>query len=64
MADHFISWNQGAGLSPNNLTTGVASTAADQVELRMLDGAELTQADVILAITAMKGYNTTHSVTA
>jgi hypothetical protein len=64
MADHYISWNKGDGISPGNITTGTSSTGTDQVELRMLDGAALTQVQVLLAIEAFEAYITTHSVTA
>ena len=64
MADHYISWNKGDGISPGNITAGTSSTGADQVELRMLDGAGLTQTDVTLALEALEAYIATHSVTA
>ena len=64
MADHYISFNKGDGISPGNLTTGTSSTAGDAVELRMLDGAGLTQTDVTLALEAFEAYIATHSVTA
>lgn len=63
MADHYISFNKADGINPGNLTAGTSSTASDQVELRMLDGAALTQKDVLLALESFKAYTTTHSVT-
>jgi hypothetical protein len=63
MADHFISWNKGDGISPGNITAGTSSTAGDHVELRTLDGAALTQNDVLLALEAFEAYYTTHFVT-
>lgn len=63
MADHFISWNKGDGLSPANITTGTSSTAGDHVELRTLDGAALTKNDVLLALKAFQAYYTTNAVT-
>lgn len=50
MADHYISVKKATGLSPANVTAGTSSTAADHVEVRMLDGAGLTNIDVILAL--------------
>lgn len=64
MADHYISWNKGDALPPGNITTGTSSTAADHVELRTLDGAALTKADVQLALKAFQAYYATNPVTA
>ena len=64
MADHYISFNKGDGISPGNLTTGTSSTGTDQVELRTLDGESLTQTDVRLALEAFEAYIATHNVTA
>ena len=50
MADHFLSVKKSTGLSPANVTAGTSSTAADHVEVRMLDGAGLNNLDVILAL--------------
>lgn len=63
MADHYISWVKGDGLSPANLTTGTSSTAGDPVELRTLDGAGLTKVDVLLALEAFEAYYATKPVT-
>ena len=64
MADHYISWNKGDGISPGNITTGTSSTAADHVELRTLDGAALTKTDVQMALEAFEAYYATKPVTA
>ena len=64
MADHYISYDKGDGISPGNLTTGTSSASTQAVELRMLDGAGLTQTDVRLALEAFEAYIATHSVTA
>lgn len=57
MADHFVSLNRGkAGLTYSDFTTGTASTAADQIELRIKDGAGLTRKDVYLALEALELY--------
>jgi len=51
MADHFVSLNRGEeGFRFNDFTTGTASTAGDQIELRVLDGAGLSKKDVINAL--------------
>lgn len=63
MADHYISWNKGDAISPASITTGTASTAADHVELRTLDGAGLTKLDVQLALAAFEAYYATKPVT-
>ncbi|MBX9920488.1 MAG: hypothetical protein K2Y33_11795 [Mycolicibacterium frederiksbergense] len=63
MADHYISWVKGDGLSPANITAGTSSTGADHVELRTLDGAGLTKLDVQLALDAFQAYYATKPVT-
>ncbi|MGJ4908865.1 hypothetical protein [Bradyrhizobium sp. HKCCYLS2033] len=57
MADHFVSLNRGvSGLTETDFTTGTSSTAADQIELRIKDGASLTKKDVVLALEAFERY--------
>lgn len=63
MTDHYVSWNKGDAISPANITAGAASTAADHVELRTLDGAALTKVDVQLALAAFEAYYATKPVT-
>jgi hypothetical protein len=53
MPDHFVSLNRGeSGFRSNEFTTGIASTAGDDVELRVRDGAGLTKKDVIQILSA------------
>ena len=53
MADHFVSIKRGVtGEKYSDFTTGTSSTAADQYELRVLDGAGSSKKDVILALEA------------
>jgi hypothetical protein len=48
MADHFVSLNRGQdGVAYNRFTTGTSSTAGNDVELRVRDGAGLSKLDVI-----------------
>jgi len=63
MASHYISFDKGDGINPGNLTVGTSSASTEAVELRMLDGAALTQKDVLLALESFEAYITTHSVT-
>jgi hypothetical protein len=55
MADHYVSLNRGVtGFKQNDFTTGIASTAADQIELRIKDGAFLTKKDALTALNAFR----------
>lgn len=57
MADHYVSLNRGvSGFKQNEFTTGAASTAADQIELRIKDGAGLTKKDAVLALEAFERF--------
>lgn len=57
MADHFVSLNRGVpGEKYSDFTTGTSSTAADQIELRVKDGASLTRKDVQLALMAFERF--------
>jgi hypothetical protein len=57
MPDHFVSLNRGEpGFKSNEFTTGAASTAGDDIELRIRDGAGVTKLDVILAVTAFRRF--------
>lgn len=54
MASHYVSVPTAADASNlgtlYNLDTGTSSTAADVIELRVLDGASLSRKDVLLAL--------------
>ena len=53
MADHFLSMNRGqAGGRYSDFTTGTSSTAANDMELRVKDGANVTKLDVQLFLEA------------
>ena len=55
MADHFVSLNRGEqGLTYSDFTTGTSSTAGDQIELRVKDGASLSKKDVVIALGAFE----------
>lgn len=55
MANHFFSINRGvSGMSPVDVTRATSSTSADDIELRVADGASLTRKDVVLALEAFK----------
>lgn len=57
MADHFFSMNRGkSGTSNSDITTGASSTAADDIELRVADAANLTRKDVDLALKAFQRF--------
>jgi hypothetical protein len=57
MADHFASLNRGEqGFKPNEFTTGTASTAGDDFELRIRDGSGATKLDVINALNAFRRF--------
>jgi hypothetical protein len=66
MADHFISLNRGeSGFAQTDFTTGTASTATDQIELRIKDGAGWTRNDAVNALKAFQRFlETTPWVTA
>lgn len=66
MADHYLSVKKGTGLSPASVAAGTSSTAADHVEVRMLDGAGLNNLDVIMALDRIKAHieSNGYSVTA
>jgi hypothetical protein len=53
MPDHFLSLNRGeSGFKSSDFTTGAASAATDDVELRVRDGTGLTKKDVIQILSA------------
>lgn len=53
MSNHFFSINRGKdGFKPNDITQAAASTAGDDIELRLADAASLTRLDVIKACDA------------
>ncbi len=55
MANHYFSINRGkSGFAEVDITKGAASTAGDDIELRVADGASLTRKDVILALDAFE----------
>ncbi len=57
MADHFVSLNRGEqGFKASDFTTGTSTTGTDQIELRVLDGASLTNLDVINALCAFERF--------
>lgn len=57
MADHYVSLNQGEqGFAYSDFTTGTSSTASDQIELRVKDGASLSKKDVIIALEAFERF--------
>jgi hypothetical protein len=57
MADHFLSLNRGeSGFKSSDFTTGTATTATDDVELRARDGAGLTKKDVIQILSAFERF--------
>lgn len=62
MADHFYGVEIGRSLDPSAITVGTSSTAAREVELRTLDGAGLTQMDVLMALEQIKVYIQNHAV--
>jgi hypothetical protein len=50
MPDHYVSINQGeSGFVQTDFTTGTASTAGEQIELRIKDAQGLSKKDVTLA---------------
>ncbi len=59
MSNHFISVNRGKdGFKASDFTTGAASTAGDDIELRIADvdaqGNAMTRKDVVLALAAFQ----------
>lgn len=57
MSNHFISINRGFTDGPDNLiTTGAASTAGDDLEVRIADAASLTKQDVDLLLERIQRY--------
>ena len=57
MSDHFISINRGKdGFKLSDFTTGASSTAGDDIELRIADGASLTRKDVVIALEAFERF--------
>lgn len=55
MADHFVSLNRGVqGFAQSDFTTGTSSAAADDIELRVRDGAGFTKND---AVNCLKAFN-------
>jgi hypothetical protein len=59
MSNHFISINRGKeGMKVSDFTTGTASTAGDDIELRIADvdaqGNALTRLDVVKALEAFE----------
>jgi hypothetical protein len=57
MADHFVSLTRGEqGFTSTDFTTGTASTAGDDIELRIRDGAGTTKKDVIIALKAFERF--------
>lgn len=57
MSNHFLSINRGKdGLKSSDVTTGSSSTAGDDVELRIADGASLKRLDVIKALEAFRRF--------
>lgn len=57
MASHYVSLNRGEqGFVDTEFTSGTSSTAGDDIELRVRDGASLTKKDVIIALEAFERY--------
>lgn len=55
MANHFFSINRGKdGMQPSDITQAATSTAGDDIELRVADGASLTRLDLEIACDAFK----------
>lgn len=55
MSSHYISTNRNKGMRPDDFTQGTASTAGDQIELRVLDGASVSRKDVLEALDRIRG---------
>lgn len=57
MSNHFVSINRGkTGMVASDFTAGSSSTAGDDIEIRIADGASLTRKDVMLALEAFEIY--------
>jgi hypothetical protein len=57
MPDHFVSLRRGEqGFTPIEFTSGIASTAGDDFELRIRDGSGATKLDVINALNAFRRF--------
>lgn len=55
MPDHFIALNRGVtGFRQTDFTTGIASSAATDIEVRIKDGAGLTKKDALIALNAFR----------
>lgn len=64
MANHFVSLNRGEqGFRFSDFTTGSSSTAGDDIELRVADGASLTREDVVKALKAFARFFSNRSLT-
>lgn len=60
MPDHFYGVEIGRTIDPSFITVGTSSTAAREIELRTLDGAGLTQMDVLMALKQLEVYFQNH----
>lgn len=59
MANHFVSTNKGISGTLSdlyNMDTGTSTTSADDIELRVADGASLSRKDVLLALDKFKRF--------
>lgn len=58
MSSHYVSGSRPVTTQvlPYSLNTGTSSTSTDEVELRVLDGANLTDKDIITAMDAFKQF--------
>lgn len=59
MANHFVSTTRAKDQLLDdlyNMTTGTATTAGDDIELRVADGSSLTRKDVLLALDKFKRF--------
>jgi hypothetical protein len=55
MPDHFVALNRGVtGFKQNDFTTGTASSAATDIEVRIKDGAGWTKKDALNALNAFR----------
>lgn len=61
MASHYVSLTRGEqGFVETEFTTGTSSTAGDDVELRIRDGASLTKKDILVALEAFERFMQTN----